>query len=210
MKRGKNERRRDTHRDMEVVFRGLVLHTAPALVMTPRPASEALVDAAVALVGQRPARVADVGTGSGAIAIALAAALPHAEVVATDRSAAAVALARANVCRLGLGDRVSVYRGDLLEPISGQLDLIVANLPYLTAAEVAADPDLRGEPLDAVCAPGDALDPYRRLISAARVRLGPGGTLLIQLRRRVIAAAQCELGELAAAFATPAAGGVAA
>jgi release factor glutamine methyltransferase len=84
---------------------------AAGRVMTPQPASERLVNAAVAITGDRPARIADVGTGSGAIAVALAAALPRAEVFGTDTSAAAVLLARANVARLRLGDRVTILHG---------------------------------------------------------------------------------------------------
>jgi release factor glutamine methyltransferase len=87
---------------------------AAGRVMTPRPASERLVNAAVAITGDRPARIVDVGTGSGAIAVALAAALPRAEVFATDTSAAAVLLARVNVGRLGLADRVTSFTATFL------------------------------------------------------------------------------------------------
>src|SRR4029079_10688552 len=113
------------------VFYGFELETAPGLVMAPRPATEALVDAAVALVAGRPARVADVGTGSGAIAIALASRLPEAEIWASDVSPAAVDLARLNAARHGFADRIHMAEGDLLDPIPGQLCVIVANLPYL-------------------------------------------------------------------------------
>src|SRR5215218_8931057 len=131
---------------------------AAGRVMTPRPASERLIDAAVAITGDRPARIADVGTGSGAIAVALAAALPRAEVFGTDTSAAAVLLARANVARLRLGDRVTILHGNLLDPIPGALDLIAANLPYLPLAEANRHPELAGEPPEAVFVPGDGLD----------------------------------------------------
>jgi release factor glutamine methyltransferase len=188
---------------MDVSFRGLDLRALPGRVMTPRPASEALVDAAVALVGGRPARVADVGTGSGAIAVALAAALPLAEVVATDTSAAAVALARGNVSRLGLGARVSVHHGDLLDPVPGRFDLVVANLPYLPLADAARHLDLTGEPPHAVFAPGDGLGPYRRLVAATRTRLLPGGSLAIQLHRRVVVASRGELDLLLATLDGP-------
>lgn len=90
-----------------VSFNGLSLRTAPGRVMTPRPATEQLVAAALERLGERPARVVDVGTGSGALAIAIAAAAPRAEVWATDTSRCAVALARANVRRHGLQDRDS-------------------------------------------------------------------------------------------------------
>jgi len=156
--------------------------------MTPRPASEKLVSAAIALVGDQPARVVDVGTGSGAIAIAIAAALPQAEVFATDTSAAAVALARLNVCRAGLSSRVMVLRGNLLDPISGRVDLIVANLPYLPITEAGRRPELANEPPEAVFAPGDGLGPYRRLIAASRRRMSDEGTLIIQFHGDVLTA----------------------
>jgi release factor glutamine methyltransferase len=85
--------------------------------MSPRPATEALVDAAAERIGDRAALVADVGTGSGAVAFALALRAPHARLWATDTSPAAVALARANVCWHQLGERISVLRADLLERI---------------------------------------------------------------------------------------------
>jgi HemK-like putative methylase len=169
-------------------FFGLELVACAGLVMTPRPASEKLVSAAIALVGDQPARVVDVGTGSGAIAIAIAAALPQAEVFATDTSAAAVALARLNVCRAGLSSRVTVLRGNLLDPISGRVDLIVANLPYLPITEAGRRPELANEPPEAVFAPGDGLGPYRRLIAASRRRMSDDGTLIIQFHGDVLTA----------------------
>jgi release factor glutamine methyltransferase len=174
-------------------FFGLRLATAPGRVMTPRPTTERLVATAVDLLGDRPARVVDVGTGSGAVAVALATALPRAEVFATDTSTRAVLLARANVARLGLAGRVTVLHGDLLEPVVGTFDLIAANLPYLPLAEAAEHPDLDGEPPEAVFAPGDGLDAYRTLVAASRERLRPDGALVIQLRRRVRAATRDEL-----------------
>src|ERR1051325_6319964 len=99
------------------MFNGLALETAPGRVMTPRASSEQLVATACARLAGRPARVADIGTGSGAIAIAIAIPSPTAEVWATDSSRAAVALARPNVRRHRLEDRVFVRHGDLLAPI---------------------------------------------------------------------------------------------
>ena len=178
-------------------FRGLSLATAPGRVMTPRPASEKLVSVAIALIGSRPARVVDVGTGSGAIAIAIASELPQVEVIATDTSPDAVALARVNVVRLGLTRRVSVRRGDLLEPVSGSVDLIVSNLPYLPITDAAHHEELSNEPADAVFAPGDGLHVYRRLIAASRQQLSSEGTLAIQLHRNVLTARRDELQTLA-------------
>ncbi len=173
--------------------------------MAPRPASEQLVAAASAFLGGRRARVADVGTRSGALAIAIAGRCRDAEVWATDTNPAACRLAEANVRRQGLGDRVFVRHGDLLTPLAGRIDLIVANLPYLSAAG-AAHPELAAEPCHAVFAPGDGLEPYRRLLAAASARLADDGLLLFQLHRRVVAARRAELPRLAAvlAAATPA------
>jgi release factor glutamine methyltransferase len=189
----------------DATFSGLALHTAPGRVMVPRPASERLVAAAVARVGGRRARVADVGTGSGAIAVAIANACPGAEVWATDTSFPALALARANVRRHGLDDRVFVRHGDLLDPVPGLLDVIVANLPYVPASTAAQHLDLQAEPFAAVFAPGDGLDPYRRLVDAASTRLAEDGVLLLQLHGRLVAATRARLPGLRASLDGPAA-----
>jgi release factor glutamine methyltransferase len=179
-------------------FSGIRLLTLPGRVMTPRRATEHLVERAVARLGSAPARVADVGSGSGAIAVAIALRAPNAEVWATDRSGAAVELTRANVARYGLGQRVGVVQGDLLESVPGMLDLVVANLPYLRdslrlESEYA---DLRAEPATAVFAPGDGLGPYRRLLAASARRLTDRGALLVQFRGRVVEATCCDFDDL--------------
>jgi release factor glutamine methyltransferase len=179
-------------------FFGLPLLTASGNVMTPRAATEQLVAAALECVGDRPARVVDVGTGSGAIAVAIASAAPAVDVWATDTSRCAVALARANVCRHGLGDRVTVCRGDLLEPVPDPIDLVVANLPYLPLADASRYPDLAGEPEAAVFGPGDGLEPYRRLLAACGDRLDDDAAVVIQLHRSVLAATGAELPALRA------------
>ena len=188
-----------------VSFHGLDLATARGRVMTPRATSEVLVDAAIALAGDRPVRIADVGTGSGAVATALAVALPNAKVVATDTCADAVLLARANMARLGVADRVDVVHASLLESVAGRLDLVVANLPYLPEAEDGLHPDVADEPREAVFAAGDGLGPYRNLVVASRERLAADGALAIQLRRRIVTARRDELDALAAMFAVRAA-----
>lgn len=183
-----------------VSFNGLRLLSAPGRVMTPRPASEQLVTAAAALVGARRARIADVGTGSGAIAIAIATVCPRAEVWATDTSRCAVALARENVRRHHLQGRVIVRHGDLLDPVPGLLDVIVANLPYLAASTAADHPELKVEPFPAVFAAGDGLEPYRRLIERAPAQLAADGVLILQLYRRIVVASAGELPALRAAL----------
>jgi release factor glutamine methyltransferase len=177
----------------EVTFSGLSLTTRPGRVMVPRPASEQLVAAALARLGSGPAVAVDVGTGTGAIAVAMAAAAPAVHVFATDSSREAVALARENVRRHGLCDRVTVCHGDLLDPVPGPIDLVVANLPYLPSAEAARYPGLAGEPTAAVFSAGDGLEPYRRLLSACGERLSANGAVILQLHRRVLAAPRAGL-----------------
>lgn len=119
-------------------FRGIEL-AVDRRVLVPRPETELLVELAVELA---PASVADVGTGSGAIALAVAEELPDAQVVATDIYPDALEVARANADRLGLADRVRFEAGSL--PSSGAFDLLVANLPYVTAREwLSLEPELR-------------------------------------------------------------------
>jgi release factor glutamine methyltransferase len=182
----------------QTTFYDVPLLIAPGRVMTPRRATEQLVAAAAERIGGRPARVADVGTGSGAIAVSLARLAPEAQIWASDASAAAVLLARANAHRLGVGDRVHVLKGDLLEPLPGGLDLVVANLPYLPEEDRSRYADLAGEPDEAVFARGDGLGPYRRLLLSAEKRLLPSGAAMIQLHRRVVIAERAELTELRA------------
>jgi release factor glutamine methyltransferase len=181
-------------------FSGLRLLTAPGRVMIPRPATERLVERALTRLGSEPARVVDVGSGSGALAVAIALRAPNAEVWATDLFEAAVKLTRANVARHRLGRRVHVVQGDLLEAVPGKLDLVVANLPYLPERLrlESAYADLRSEPPSAVFAAGDGLGPYRRLLEASRRRLTDRGALVIQYRGRVLEATRFELGNLLA------------
>lgn len=177
-------------------FDGVPLLLRPGVVMTPRATTQELVVAAARLIGDRPATVADVGTGSGAIAVAIARRAPRATLWATDTCVHAVLLARANARLRGVGDRVHVLHGDLLDGVPGPVDLVVANLPYLPHADRDRYPDLRGEPDDAVFADGDGLDPYRRLLGAAEGRLSEDGAVIIQLHRRALLARRPELAAL--------------
>jgi release factor glutamine methyltransferase len=180
---------------MKTSFYDLPLLTAPGQVFTPRPATERLVAEALERIDGVPMRVADVGTGSGAVAIALAVNRPQVEVWATDTSATAVELARENARLHGVEDRVHVVQGDLLEPLTEPVDLVVANLPYLSEQE--PDPRYDNEPPEAVYAPGDGLDPYRRLLNACREgKLETGGTLLIQYHRDALVANCREIADL--------------
>jgi release factor glutamine methyltransferase len=182
----------------EVIFDEVSILTSPGVVMTPVPTTEALVEWAVEWIGSRSARVADVGTGSGAVAIALALRAPGAQVWATDDSEAAVALARANVARHGLEEQVEVLLGDLLEPVLGRLDLVVANLPYQAEARFRgpAESPCCDQPKHAIYAPGDGLGYYRDLLEACRTRLVPSGALAVQLYGCVLAAGRAQLDQL--------------
>ena len=190
----------------EVIFSGLVLTTAPGLVMTPRETSSRLVAEGWTRIRSRPARVVDVGTGSGAIAVAIATRCPNSLVWATDIDPSAIALARANVFRHRLDDRVFVRLGDLLEPVPAPVDLIVANLPYLAGASAREHADLRKEPFAAVFAAGDGLGPSRRLVNAAPRWLAHDGTFLLQLDGRILIARHRELPALGSALSALSAG----
>jgi release factor glutamine methyltransferase len=118
-------------------------------VLIPRPETELLVEVAL---GLRPRTVLDVGTGSGAVALAVADELPEADIVATDTSSRALEVARANAARLGLDDRVRFALGTL--PEGARVDLLLANLPYVSEAEWATlAPEIsRYEPREALVA----------------------------------------------------------
>jgi release factor glutamine methyltransferase len=177
----------------QTIFCGLPIRAVAGQVMKPRPASEQLVATALDFIGDRPARVVDVGTGSGALAIAISSAAPRAVVWATDTSRDAVSVARENVRLYGLEDRITVCEGDLLEPVPGLVDLVIANLPYLPAADDALHPELATEPADAVYAKGDGLEPYRRLLDTCADRLSENGEVALQLHRRVFGSKRAEL-----------------
>jgi len=170
----------------ETRFHGLTFLTDPGRVFTPRATTERLVDAALARVGDEPARVADVGTGSGAVAITLALRSPRVEVWASDTCSSALALARLNADRLGA--QVHCVKGDLLDGLPRDLDLIVANLPYLPVS-----PGFEDEPPLAVFSDGDGLDHYRRLLAGAADHLADDGGLVIQLRGEILEAERSEL-----------------
>jgi release factor glutamine methyltransferase len=117
------------------------------------------------------------------------------EVYATDINAEAVALARENAARHGVGDRMHVFEGDLLKPIPGDVDLVVANLPYLPADE--PHPELEDEPPEAVYAPGDGLGPLRQLLHICDAgKLAMPGFALVQYRGDVLEADCQHLPEL--------------
>jgi release factor glutamine methyltransferase len=172
---------------MTTRFHGLTFITDPGRVFTPRATTEALVDAALDRLGDRPARVADIGTGSGAVAITLALRAPQIDVWASDTCGRALELAALNAERLGA--QVHVVKGDLLEGLPLGLDLIVANLPYLAPGSPGYD----DEPSAAVFSTGDGLDHYRRLFAGAADHLAENGGVLIQFDGEVLEAERSEL-----------------
>lgn len=155
-------------------------------VLIPRPDTETAVEEGLERLKERtaetPARIADVGTGSGAIALALAKNHPGAAVFASDVSPDALAVARANAERLGLA--VTFLEGSLAEPLRGcdRFDLIVANLPYVRADDIPRlSPEVRSEPLLALDGGADGLDLVRALVAAAPEVLVPGGALVLEI-----------------------------
>jgi release factor glutamine methyltransferase len=159
-----------------------------ARVLVPRPDTETLVEEAVARLstsgepGGTVPRIADVGTGSGALAITLAKQRADAAVFASDVSAPALEVARANAERLAAA--VTFVEGDLAAPLAAHapFSLIVANLPYIPAGELATlPPDVRTEPALALDGGADGLDLVRRLVADASALLAPGGALALEI-----------------------------
>jgi release factor glutamine methyltransferase len=167
-------------------FYGLTLKVTPA-VLIPRPETEHLVEAVVQrLPTNEPLKVADIGTGSGAIAIAIAAHLPEAAITALDISPDALAVATANAREHNLSDRIRFLQSDLLSALDQEpetFDAIVSNPPYV--AETDRDtlhPQVRKyEPAAALFAGETGLDIYRRLIPQAYIALKPNGLLALEI-----------------------------
>lgn len=164
-------------------FYGLDLTVSPA-VLIPRPETELLVEAALERLPKKTCRVADLGTGSGAIALALANELkierPDAQVVAVDASPEALAVAQENARNLNLA--VDFRLGDWCSGLADEMfDLIVSNPPYIREDDVhLAQGDVRFEPALALASGADGLDAIRAIIACAPAHLKPGGWLLFE------------------------------
>ncbi len=167
------------HLTGEVPFYGLDIEVTPE-VMIPRPETEVLVELALA---HRPARVIDVGTGSGCIAVALAKHLPGLTAYAIDISRPALAVARRNAEKHGVDNRIQFVVGDLLDKRPAPVDLIVSNPPYVSADEWASLPSsIRyHEPRLALDGGPDGLEVIRRLLSQSQGLLEPGGAILVEI-----------------------------
>ena len=166
-------------------FYGISVMVTPA-VLIPRPETEGLVEQALfmALMGMESTEliIADVGTGSGAIAINLAIHLPAAKIFAVDIADEVLDVASFNIRAHGVSDRVSLALGDLLEPVPGPVDLIVANLPYIPTGRLATlQPEVQKEPALALDGGPDGLDLVRRLLTQAEDKLNESGIILLEL-----------------------------
>lgn len=170
----------------ETDFRTLTLK-CDSRALIPRPETEELVGYALEkLAAGTPARVLDLGTGTGAIALAVAAERPGTHVVAADISADALALARENFTlnfeKKGVPADVEFLRSNWFENITGTFDAIISNPPYLTDAEwESAEPEVRErEPRNALVAENDGLADLEKILRGARERLAPGGFVALE------------------------------
>ena len=179
-------------------FWGLEFEVTPA-VLIPRPETEHVIEVALDRLGARgikirfdtgepsaPLRVADVGTGSGCLAVALAHELPHAEIVATDISPAAIEIARRNAVRHAVADRIHLLETNLLDGLRQSplpFDLIVSNPPYIARNEIGTLPrEVRDhEPHAALFGGPTGVEIYADLIGQAGALLNSGGILVLEL-----------------------------
>jgi release factor glutamine methyltransferase len=152
--------------------------------LIPRPETELLVELVVERLGSPPARILDLGTGTGAIALALARRYENAAVTAVDASGDALALAAENAAALGCADRVNFVKSNWYDALRADepYEVIVSNPPYLTAEETAAaEPEVRvHEPVSALAAADEGLADLRVIIAGAGGRLAPGGLLALE------------------------------
>ena len=166
-------------------FWGIDLLVSPA-VLIPRPETEHVVETVLELSQGRAGniRIVDVGTGSGCVALALAKELPQAEIHATEISATALEVARANAARHQLTERVHFHQTDLLNDIAGlQFDFVVSNPPYVGESEKdTVEAQVRKfEPQIAVFAGETGMEVFAKLIPQALKVLSPGGWLVMEL-----------------------------
>lgn len=161
-------------------FWSLPIGVAPG-VLIPRPDSETLIEAAIAICPAPPARILDLGSGSGALLLAALSEWPDASGLGIDRSKAALAVARANAERLGMAGRAEFRHGDWGEGLAERFALILCNPPYV---EESADlpPDIRDfEPAGALFAGPDGLEDYRRLAPQIARLLLPDGIACVEI-----------------------------
>jgi release factor glutamine methyltransferase len=167
-------------------FWGLSLQVSAA-TLVPRPDTETVVELALEMVRAAPPanrclRIADIGTGSGAILLALLSELPDIHGIGTDISVAALQTARTNAIHLKLAGRAGFVACDYAAALRGPFDLIVSNPPYICSAEIAClATEVRDhDPLEALDGGSDGLDAYRALIPQATTLLAPGGVIAVE------------------------------
>lgn len=162
-------------------FYGLDFYINPH-VLIPRPETELLVEKALELAKTHTlSTVAEIGTGCGAIAISLALNLPQAKIYASDISASALDIVLINCQKHGVMDRVCLLQGNMLDPLSQPVDLIVANLPYVKESELPPTQTANFEPVLALNGGSDGLDKIRQLCSQVSNKLRPEGCLLLEI-----------------------------
>jgi release factor glutamine methyltransferase len=149
-------------------------------VLIPRPETETLVDEALKLAASGSRIFADIGTGSGAVAVSIAVTASLARIFAVDISGSALEVAAINCRRHGVESRVTLLRGNLLEPLPGPVDVILANLPYVPQADLPAVNTAGYEPRSALDGGPDGLDFIRDIIALASIHLVPHGKLLLE------------------------------
>ena len=167
----------------EAWLQGLPFHVDERVIVPRSLIAEVLADGtAEAWMDSDPARVLDLCTGNGSLAVLAALCWPAARVDATDLSADALAVARLNVDRHGVADRVTLLQGDGLAAASGRYDLVLCNPPYVNRASMQALPaEYRAEPALALDGGDDGMDFIRPLLHGLPAHLAPGGLLLLEI-----------------------------
>jgi release factor glutamine methyltransferase len=151
-------------------------------VLIPRPESELLVEKALEIVrGRDMTNIVDVGTGCGAIAISLAKNLTGIKIYATDISLPALKVAESNCRRHDVNDRIELLQGDMLEPLPGLVNLIIANLPYVRKSDVPDSGPLSFEPVLALDGGRDGLSLIERLCRQAKEKITNGGYMILEI-----------------------------
>ncbi len=181
-------------------FYGVDLLVRPG-VLIPRPETEGLVEqtlfASMMRMEEGSFVIAEPGTGCGAIAVSLAIHLPAAHIVAMDLYETPLRVAEVNVQRHNVADRVTLLQGDLLEPFPEQVDLVVANLPYIRSESIdTLQPEIQWEPREALDGGADGLELIRRLLQQAHTKLKPGGAILLEVDPQQVGPIEAEAGTL--------------
>lgn len=163
-------------------FWGMAFRLAPD-TLEPRPDTETVVEAALAALPDRPARVLDLGTGSGCLLLAVLSERGGAFGVGVDRAEGAARAARDNAERLGFGGRAAFLTGDWAGALNGGFDLVLSNPPYIPTAHMAGlDRDVRAyDPLAALDGGADGLDAYRAIVADLDRLLKPDGVAVLEL-----------------------------